>query len=700
MTSNTTLLTCLLGTGLLLAGCGPIDEPHDTGSARIDVRSTNQALISDIDTVEITISGTGISPPIVELLAGDPVAGWQGTITDIPIGTDRTFDGAAYDGTDVIYAGSASPVNILPDQMALVTLFMSDTTPPPPFYNAAPRITGLVVSDYELMPSGTATLTVTATDPDGDPLVYAWSSPSGSFSAPGAATTNWTAPASSGSVLLHVGVSDPSGATATLDVSMTVGTGMGSAYVIADINTAPEVQNMVPDPTRIDAGDTTYLDLTATDSDGDALTYDWNEVFPCEGFFDDPTIEDPAFELAALPNGDADCEIEVTVSDGRGGVNFGTLSVATGPGPCPSGPCGPTPPAPGELLWSTPRYLEGDTDTIGVVELPYAPYLPSGLLAAVASSYPVDDPQFAVVLYTYEGSTVDWIVDETTTEDTALAAAANSLGDIVVAGRQDDSSLTSPNILMRAYDASLSSLWEITAPGLGIYGALVDDADDLWALQYVGTGPSYYVALQRYDSHTGGAEFGTSVSSSVQPLDGGDLAADLSGNLIACVTRDMATSTGPDIWLAKFDTSTLEFVWQTTWDSGAPDSCEDVAVSGTGDIFVTGARIAGDSDMWIGRFDSAGAFINSVDFDSGGDESGRGIAVAPTGHVYAVGTDEWGAPTLRAYFPTLSPRWSVTPLGTAADVVVDRNGDILVAGATASFGSTGAADVLLSKFAP
>ena len=106
-----------------------------------------------------------------------------------------------------------------------------------------------------------------ATDPDGDPLTYAWSAPRGGFSGADEPVARWTAPAELGTVAIRVEVSDGRG---------------GSASAVVEV----EVVNLAPAfgqpaygfelPENLDGRDRP-VDLgqvTAEDPDGDALTYE------------------------------------------------------------------------------------------------------------------------------------------------------------------------------------------------------------------------------------------------------------------------------------------------------------------------------------------------------------------------------------------------------------------------------------------
>lgn len=97
-----------------------------------------------------------------------------------------------------------------------------------------------------VLPAGTTTASVVATDPDDDPLTYAWSGPSGvNFANPTAATTGVTLPdGQGGSYLLQVSVSDGHQSVASsVTVNAVAQTTGPTVTVIASDATASEANN-------------------------------------------------------------------------------------------------------------------------------------------------------------------------------------------------------------------------------------------------------------------------------------------------------------------------------------------------------------------------------------------------------------------------------------------------------------------------
>lgn len=87
--------------------------------------------------------------------------------------------------------------------------------------NKSPSITSVMVNPASVNANGIVAITVIATDPDNDPLTYAYTVTGGSVSGIGAAVS-WTAPSTAGAHSVTVTVSDGNGGSATGNGSLTV----------------------------------------------------------------------------------------------------------------------------------------------------------------------------------------------------------------------------------------------------------------------------------------------------------------------------------------------------------------------------------------------------------------------------------------------------------------------------------------------
>jgi hypothetical protein len=312
---------------LALAGACGGEKEAAVGEASLGVSA--QALSeSDISRVTVTVSGSGISPAISRNLfktAGQ----WSGTLGGIPVGAERTFLAQAYNASNtLLYEGRVTGVAIDQGVTAAVFILLQQKAAPTPFRNSAPRISSLVASSTQVEPGQSTTLTVTATDADGDALGYAWTATAGSLATPSAASSTWTAPTTEGPHTINVSVTDGKGGQAGFSVVINVLAGKGKASVTTSFNTWPVVSQVSATKGQLLPGASTELDVTTVDPDGDVLTYTWSDT--CGGSFNNKTVRKPTWKAPATAPESGACTVSVTPNDGRGGSTQGSLSITIG----------------------------------------------------------------------------------------------------------------------------------------------------------------------------------------------------------------------------------------------------------------------------------------------------------------------------------------------------------------------------------
>lgn len=107
----------------------------------------------------------------------------------------------------------------------ILTACNTQNTPPPLPQNTRPVIASLTADPAAIYTEETTTLTVTATDGDGDPLTYGWSATDGSFNTDtGAGPVMWRAPNAVGTYTITVTVNDGKGGEVkkTVDVQVSL----------------------------------------------------------------------------------------------------------------------------------------------------------------------------------------------------------------------------------------------------------------------------------------------------------------------------------------------------------------------------------------------------------------------------------------------------------------------------------------------
>jgi hypothetical protein len=204
-----------------------------------------------------------------------------------------------------------------------------------------------------------------------------------------------------------------------------------------------------------------------------------------------------------------------------------------------------------------------------------------------------------------------------------------------------------------------------------------------------------------------------------------------------------------DVFLSKFDSSGA-LVWTRTWGGSDWDIGNDVAVDGSGNVYVTGYfkspsvdfdpgtsedshSSKGDEDIFLSKFDSSGTFVWARTWGGKWFDNGNGVDVDVSGNVYVTGyfndlVDFDPGPaddphTSNGFYDSFVSKfdssgtfvwartWGGNDVDEGLDVDVDGSGNVYVTGdfqGTVDFDpdptaddlhtASGATDIFLSKF--
>jgi hypothetical protein len=334
---------------MTVAGCS---QKSKAAAPRMGAVKVSTAMVGQnqgqIDHVTLTVSGgaPALTPPIVESLVKTDATHWSAYVSNIPAGTGYTFTVDAYkaDNTD-LYQGSATS-DVKAGTTAQVTILAQELNPTPGPSTHTPVVTSLTASDVLVTPGSPVDVAVSATDPDANTMSYLWQDNcGGSFAQATAASTKWTAPATvpANACQLSIKVSDAvngNSVTAYIVVQVQASTS-GNVQVNAQFNSYPVIAgvsaaaNVVQPGQQGTVGLTADVVVTATDPDGDALSYTYNSNCATATFTPPGTVG-PALANGATPfktrfflsDPTASCSVTVAVSDGRGGTTTGIVYLA------------------------------------------------------------------------------------------------------------------------------------------------------------------------------------------------------------------------------------------------------------------------------------------------------------------------------------------------------------------------------------
>ena len=178
-----------------------------------------------------------------------------------------------------------------------------------------PPTVELVASRLRVQQGEEVVISATASDRDGDPLSYSWSTSAGQLTGTGKKYTLKTSSINPGQVEVRASVADGRGETATGKLVITV---------TERPNNSPTVGQIDIDRSRINAGERVQLRANATDPDGDNLSYQWStSAGTISGSGQTASVDTSGVNTNT---GSVQVTVNLTVKDQRGGTATGSRS--------------------------------------------------------------------------------------------------------------------------------------------------------------------------------------------------------------------------------------------------------------------------------------------------------------------------------------------------------------------------------------
>ncbi|BDG09629.1 Ig-like domain-containing protein [Anaeromyxobacter paludicola] len=329
----------LVALGLAACGTGQSNK----GSLQTTVRLQGLAAgpVTKV-TVAVTSSDPNETIAPIELTAGTPAGTYTGTFAQLRASTNggptyQLLAEAVDAGGTVLYRGSAAGVRVTEGVMSTIIIIANSTAPVVHTDYVPVRITA-VEAAAQVRSGEQLTFKVTVNPDATGPVALQWSQmdvvdPATVFTDPTQGTTVWTAPTTPSFQTVHITVTASNGLAAPSSVTFDVAvTAKVDAPVQVTLNDAPVLASLTLGQPRVAPAQTVDLSVSASDPNGDALTYTFSKG-TCTGSFGALEGAPQAASTAMFTAGSAIgvCKLAVTVTDANGLTATGTVALDVDP---------------------------------------------------------------------------------------------------------------------------------------------------------------------------------------------------------------------------------------------------------------------------------------------------------------------------------------------------------------------------------
>ena len=298
-------------------------------------------------------------------------------------------------------------------------------------------------------------------------------------------------------------------------------------------------------------------------------------------------------------------------------------------------------------------------------------------------------------------------------ENKANGIALDDSGNVYITGYFGNSYEGWGEVLLLKYDLAGNLLWNTTWGGSSLEqgnGIAVDSSGNSFITGYTesyGAGGSD-VFLLKYDS-SGNLMWNNTWGGSDDDY-GYGTALDGSGNISITGYTESYGAGESDVFLLKYDSSG-NLLWNTTWGDFASDLGIGIALDDSGNAFITGYTESygtAYNDVILLKYDPSGNLLWNTTWGSSGLDYGKGIALSSSGNVFITGFKEsygrgYNDGLLYKYDSSRNLLWDITwgrsnSFEDGTGIALDTSGNVFIIGYTENLRGGGGSDIMILKY--
>ena len=298
-------------------------------------------------------------------------------------------------------------------------------------------------------------------------------------------------------------------------------------------------------------------------------------------------------------------------------------------------------------------------------------------------------------------------------ENKANGIALDDSGNVYITGYIRNSYEGLGEVLLLKFDLTGNLLWNTTWGSSSLEhgnGIAVESSGNSFITGYTesyGAGGSD-VFLLKYDS-SGNLLWNNTWGGSDDDY-GYGIALDGSGNISITGHTESYGAGGSDVFLLKYDSSG-NLLWNTTWGDFASDLGTGIALDDSGNAFITGYTESygtAYNDVILLKYDLSGNLLWNTTWGSSGLDYGKSIALTSSGNVFITGfTESYGKGhndgLLYKYDSSRNLLWDITwgrsnSFEDGTGIALDTSGNAFIIGYSENLREGVGSDIMILKY--